>query len=72
MENLPPHPGEDVNNGHKILIVSWAECGVALIFVTLRIFTRLRLVRAFGWDDAMIIVAIVSKIMNSGLRTESA
>ena len=53
-------PPPDINNGPKILIVCWIEGGLALLFVTFRLFTRIRLVRAFGWDDALIAVAMVS------------
>ena len=40
-----------------------------MLFVVLRIFTRLRLVRAFGWDDGMIIVAMVWQPMSFRVST---
>ncbi len=53
---LPPN----VNNGPKILAVAWIECGVALLFVLARMYTRHKLVRKVGWDDWAVVFTMVS------------
>lgn len=43
-----------------ITIVTSVFFGVSLITVLLRCFVRLRVVRAFGWDDGLMVFAMVS------------
>ena len=61
MANFPQY----VNNGPKILVVRWIEGWLALLFVALGVFTRTRLVRAFGWEDAMNVAAMVRTFLSS-------
>ncbi|GKZ77767.1 hypothetical protein AnigIFM56816_000550 [Aspergillus niger] len=46
--------------GHSlaIFIVSAVTVGLAIICVSLRCFVRLYILRAFGWDDALVVVAL--------------
>jgi len=46
-----PPPGGDSNDGPKILVLTWIECSIALVFVCARLFTRIKLVCNLGWDD---------------------
>lgn len=42
-----------------ITIVTSVFFGVSLLTVLLRCFVRLRVVRAFGWDDGLMVAAMV-------------
>nr|XP_001388563.2 P-type ATPase [Aspergillus niger CBS 513.88] len=46
--------------GHSlaIFIVSAVTVGLAIICVSLRCFVRLYILRAFGWDDALVVTAL--------------
>lgn len=46
----------------SIFIVTVVFLGISFIAVCLRCFVRLRLVRAFGWDDALMVFAMVCTI----------
>lgn len=48
------------NRGTSFLVVTLFFTILALIFVSLRIYTRIWITRAFGWDDGMIIFSLVS------------
>ncbi|KAJ5233142.1 hypothetical protein N7468_006098 [Penicillium chermesinum] len=53
---------DTVDNGGRsqaILIVTAIFLGISLVAVCLRCFVRTRLVRAFGWDDIVMVVAMV-------------
>ncbi|TVY37762.1 hypothetical protein LSUB1_G004425 [Lachnellula subtilissima] len=41
--------------GHTILSVMWVETAVALLFVCLRLWTRIRITRTAGWDDYLMV-----------------
>lgn len=53
--------------GHSlaIFIVSAVTVGLAIIAVALRCFVRLYILRAFGWDDALMVAALVIFIVLS-------
>lgn len=52
-------PGPRVNAGPQLLRGIWAEAGVAVLFVLLRVIAKLRL-RQFKLDDIVMILALVS------------
>lgn len=58
-------------NSHSetITIVTAVFFSISVVTVMLRCFVRLRLIRAFGWDDAFMVVALVgsSFIVNEKL-----
>ncbi|KAL2813365.1 hypothetical protein BJX63DRAFT_394223 [Aspergillus granulosus] len=43
----------------SIFVVSAVMAGLAIITVALRCFVRIYIVRAFGWDDGLMVVALV-------------
>lgn len=54
----------------SIFIVTTVFLGISFIAVCLRCFVRIRLVKAFGWDDAFMVCAMVCTIgfmRNGGL-----
>ncbi|GLA42463.1 hypothetical protein AnigIFM63309_010998 [Aspergillus niger] len=56
-----------VDKGPQITAVSWSFGGVAIIVVTIRLYTRLILTRKAGWDDFFIVLSLLSAIVCSGL-----
>jgi hypothetical protein len=46
--------------GPIIIATMWAETGITLVFVALRLYTRIRINRTVGWDDYLISLASVS------------
>lgn len=55
----PPTPDGDVDRGPTISAVVWVECAIASALLLARLWTRLRILKAFGWDDAFICLALV-------------
>ena len=47
--------------GPIIIGTMWAETGITLLFVCLRIYTRVRINRTVGWDDHLIVLSSVSE-----------
>lgn len=45
----------------KMLAVLWSLTSLALVFVLLRLYTRLRILRAYGADDYFYNAAFVSR-----------
>lgn len=43
-----------------ILVVSIVMMALCIVTVLLRIFVRIYIVRAFGWDDGLMVAALVS------------
>jgi hypothetical protein len=44
-----------------IFIVTTIFLGISFIAVCLRCFVRLKLVKAFGWDDTLMVCAMVNE-----------
>jgi cation-transporting ATPase 13A1 len=49
-----------------IFVVTIIFLGISFIAVCLRCFVRLWVVRTFGWDDVMMVLAMVSRRTNLG------
>ena len=59
MDNsLLPPPDGDRHRGPELLAVFWTECAVALIFVSLRIYSRV-MIRGIGYDDWIMFFTMV-------------
>ena len=54
-----PYPGLDTNNGIGIKILDWVVFWFTVIFVIIRLGTRLWITCNFGWDDAFMALALV-------------
>lgn len=54
------HVNLDDSRSKAILIVTCIFLGISLLSVILRCFVRTRIVRAFGWDDGVMVLAMVS------------
>lgn len=60
MEGLPPPEGGDRDRGSIILGITWTLTLISLIFVCLRMYSRIRLVQRIWWDDWLAVIAVVS------------
>lgn len=66
MSDFPPQY-VDASNASRIVGVVGFFHFLALTFVSLRIYARLVIIRAFGVDDALIIASVVSVVLVSRL-----
>lgn len=57
--------------GHSlaIFIVSIVMLIISILTVSMRTFVRLRIVRAFGWDDSLMLAALVCSLSKSHKNT---
>lgn len=60
--NGSPPPGGDETRAPTIIGVYSTMTAVSLTCVAARLYTRLRLLRSPGWDDAVIVISMVSTI----------
>lgn len=51
------------NNLPVLLAITATFHALAWIFVSLRVYTRLVLVKCFGKDDAFMVIALVSRVL---------
>lgn len=73
MEASFSHTNLDDSRSKAILIVTCVFLAISLVSVILRCFVRSRIVRAFGWDDSVMVLAMVSRPSPSELlRRRSA
>ena len=68
-QNTSPFLHNVGNRGPTLLAVSAIATGTALIFTTVRIFVRVKIVKFLGWDDMCIVVANVKKSLEHMIRT---
>jgi hypothetical protein len=52
------------NRGPELLAVCATFVSMAFVSVVLRCYVRLRIVKAFGWDDGFMVVALVSRLQD--------
>ena len=64
---LPPPPGGPQDKGPALLAVALAFTISALLFVLPRVYVRIWMNNAFGWDDVMVIVAMVRRRISARL-----
>jgi hypothetical protein len=57
----------DVNLGPPVLIANWIEASIAIIFVVLRIYTQINVVRKVYPEDYLIVAALVSQSKHTNL-----
>lgn len=55
----PPPIGGDEDGANRIHLFTWAFQVVSIIFVTARMYSRIKLTRNLWWDDYLICAAIV-------------
>jgi len=54
-----PPPGGRQNKGPAFLTVALVFTIIALMFVLVRVYVRIWVNPAFGWDDGMVILSMV-------------
>ena len=55
-----PGVPSDYNRGDIVIAIDVVFLGLALILVCLRVYVRTKINKSFGWDDFLIILALVS------------
>jgi hypothetical protein len=56
------------NRGPELLAVCSLFAAMSFVSVVLRCYVRLRLVKAFGWDDGFMVLALVSRLRDTRKR----
>ncbi|KAH8891502.1 hypothetical protein GQ53DRAFT_648621 [Thozetella sp. PMI_491] len=56
--NVDPARAADSNFGN-MMAVNGTFCGLAILTVTLRVYVRFGLIKSFGWDDAVMVLALM-------------
>ena len=55
----------DENQGPLTNTLTWAFTSIAIVFVAMRLVSRLKIKPNAGWDDLAIVIALVGAIQNS-------
>ena len=61
MDSLPVPSGGDHNRGPELVAVTWAFTTLASIIVSLKIFTRVKILQELALDDLFTVFALVSE-----------
>ena len=61
MDSLPIPSGGDQNRGPELVAVIWAFTTLATIIVSLKIFTRVKILQELALDDLFTVFALVSE-----------
>ena len=69
MEALSEPSGGDQNKGPELDAIAATFCALACISVLSRLFVRMRMIHAVGWDDATICLTMVG---NNPLESRSS
>lgn len=59
MDNIPTSVDGNQNRGPALLIVIWVLTGLAVIVVSIKIYTRIKIIHAPLLDDIFIVLALV-------------
>ena len=54
--------------GPTVNAALWTETALALILVMMRIYTRVKILRSFGWDDGLLILTWVCLLPKTGIK----
>lgn len=53
--------------GATMNAVGWTEASVAIVLLGARLFTRVKIVQHIGWDDYLMVMAVVSSPCSSSI-----
>jgi hypothetical protein len=65
----PPLAGWDMpddNHGPRLIAATAVLTGFALVSVILRMWVRIGIIKSVGWDDRVMVLAMVSRLSLSG------
>jgi|SRR5215469_6349754 len=62
----------NINLGPPVLVVNWIVASIAIIFVVLRIYTQINVVRKVYPEDYLIVAALVSQLQHVNLYERDA
>lgn len=60
MSSTVPPIGGDQNRGPELIAVTWVFTALAAFVVSLRLFTRVRILKETGLDDIFTVLSLVS------------
>ncbi|KAK7942993.1 uncharacterized protein PG986_012106 [Apiospora aurea] len=55
----------DNNRGPAINAIAWVGTIISTVFVALRLYSRIFVTRSFGWDDTVIVVAVILNLITN-------
>lgn len=58
-------------NGEAIIAVTAVFLGISFVAISLRCYVRLRIVKAFGWDDTVMLMAMVGSVYRGIFDSEA-
>ncbi len=61
--SMVPPPDGDTSKGPSMLIIIWLFTAISTIVVGLKMWTRLKIIREFGADDVLTILALVRNLL---------
>ena len=61
--SMVPPPDGDASKGPSMLIIIWLFTAISTIVVGLKMWTRLKIIREFGADDVLTILALVRNLI---------
>ncbi|KAI4209549.1 MAG: hypothetical protein LQ351_007540 [Letrouitia transgressa] len=64
-------PDDDKHRGNAINAINGTLVGASLVLVCLRVAVRMKITHNFGWDDFLIVLALVTAIIVFGMAAES-
>ncbi|KAI9844431.1 MAG: hypothetical protein M1838_002189 [Thelocarpon superellum] len=70
---VPPPPGVTADlehpafNGGRLIIINAVFMPIAVVCVAIRIFTRFHIIRAIGWDDYALLLALFFSIVETAV-----
>ena len=60
MTSMVPPVGGDHNRGPELIAVTWVFTALAAFVVSLRLFTRVKILKETGLDDIFTVLSLVS------------
>ena len=61
--SLSPSPeGGDEDIGYKLVAVAVATISIASVIVAIRLYVRIKIARAVGWDDWFMLLSLVDSV----------
>jgi hypothetical protein len=69
---LAGYGGPDINHGPKLIASTAVVTAFAFIAVVLRMYVRVVVIKAVGWDDKFTVLAMVSSLSRSRWHIHAA
>lgn len=57
------------NRAVELMTVAWCECAVSMVFVALRMYSRIKITHNLWWDDYFILLTSVSLLKRNKISS---